>query len=289
MKSKMKKLITSLAIIAMLITAFAGCSKSNNTTENNTGAETEMNSGAESQTAEQLVNDNPIKPVKDDTKYAVEYFNRHAYTSDFSYNEAQPSWSIYWVYKEDNELRKVTLDDHMTVDGTYTVKLGDSMSEELITKYISNDEDSKYLDEILSPGADTVKLYIPLYGKTDEGDEIFSFEVKNNTSEELPVRNCAVSRFSIIYHGEPCEYMGLKKGDDIDKVIETLGSPNRELAFSSTGAHTYDIEMRYIDAENERTVFVVLELYYDGMDSEKTKAVLKYLHVYDHLEQNIAH
>lgn len=273
----MKKIMIVLTVIVLILTLLVGCSQDSGMSDQKAGSD------ATSQTAEKPVNDNPIKPVRDETKYAVEYFNQHAYTSDFSYNGKQPSLSNYWVYKEDNELRKATLDNYMTVSDSVKITAGDGLTEVLKTDYLNY---YKYnnLDEILYPDATAY-----LEGTTEDQQEIFRLKIKNTESKELPAKNCVVDCFTTGYQGEPCEYMGLHKGDDIDKVIDTLGSPNRALGFESSGSNTYDIHMIYIDAANKRTARVTLQLYYDGMDSENTKAVLDHIVVYNRIEENSAH
>lgn len=278
---KMKKYIAALSALAILAAAMSGCSQNNNS-----DTEATIKNSDSKQSTEQLVNDNPIKPGNDDIKYAVEYFNKHAYTSDFSLNEAQPGKDTYWVYKEYNELRKITLDDYMTVDGTLTITLDDGLDKVMKTDYLNYWEYND-LDETVSPEQGVI--HESLVGTTDDKKEIFNLYIDNTTDKEMPVKDCIIDSFSTGQEGEICEYMGLHKGDTLDKVIETVGSPNRMLTFNPTGSKTYNISMKYIDPENKRTTLLTVELYYDGMDSEKTKAVLTKIRVYDRLEEREAH
>ena len=139
----MKKLIISLAIIAMLATALAGCSKSNNTTENNTGVESEMNSGAE-----QLVNDNPITTYSEELAPILEYFNQYVYTSDFERNREHTNRTDYWVYKPNPKRPKLELSDEMKIDDTLTLKLGDDLTEFVKTEYNNHYEYNRNVDAL---------------------------------------------------------------------------------------------------------------------------------------------
>ncbi|MDE6208427.1 MAG: hypothetical protein K2M73_01995 [Lachnospiraceae bacterium] len=269
----MKRRIAILTVTVMMISAFAGCSQSADT------ASKEDN--AEGQAAEsQLVNDNPIQANVNEIKPAVEYFNEHAYTSDFTLNEHQPNLNSYWVYKEDNERRKVTLDNKMTVDDTLTIVAGDDLTEILKTDYLTNYE-SNDLDRTLNSNDTSM-----LYGTTADHNDIFTVDVKNFSENEQSVKDCTIYRFGTGYYGESCEYMGLHKGDSLDKVIDTIGSPNQYLDFDKRGAFEYRIVMRYVDAVNERTVQVNIKLTIDGDDKE---AIVDGIFLFDVIEDNIAH
>lgn len=53
-------------------------------------------------------------------------------------NTEQPSKRFYWVYKEPDKLRKVTLDDYMKVGDNLSITLGDDMTEIEKTDYLFN-------------------------------------------------------------------------------------------------------------------------------------------------------
>lgn len=137
----MKKLITAFTIIAMLMTVFAGCSQSNDTTENNTGAEAEKNSGVE-----QLVNDNPITTESEELASLLEYINQYVYTSDFEPNKNN---KFDFLVNEPNPKRsKVELSDEMKINDTLTVKLGDDLTEFAKTEYYDYREYNKNVDAV---------------------------------------------------------------------------------------------------------------------------------------------
>lgn len=265
----MKRFIAILTIAVMMIFAFAGCSQSTDTAPKENTAES------------QLVNDNPIQANVNEIKPAVEYFNEHAYTSDFTFNEHQPNLNSYWVYKEDNERRKVTLDNKVTVDETLTIVMGDDLTEILTTDYLTNYE-SNDLDRILS-GNNTSMLY----GTTIEHKDIFTVDVKNFSENEQSVKDCTIYRIGTGWsYGERCEYMGLHVGDSLDKVIDTIGSPNRYLDFYEKSRFEYRIVMGYVDAANERTAQVNIKLTINGDDKN---AVVEGIFLCNVIENNIAH
>lgn len=296
LKFKMKKAILAAitaAILCVTSVAATGCqnnSNSSNSGSDNAGAgdasnQQESNSSDALAPPADFVNDSPLECHEDDIKDAINYFNKHAYTSELSFNEAQPNKQSYWVYKELDELRKITLEDNMKIDGDFTVTLGDDMSKIESTDYLFNNQDKEKVETRLNRTTPVNNTWL-FNAVDDEGKDIFYVEVQNNSDSEIAADKCKIINMT---GAQQCEYMGLRTGDSFRKVLETFGSPNRELFVSATLMNTYEYHMTYIDVENEITLIVRVELNYKASDMEKSTATVSSISVVEGIDTKSAH
>lgn len=262
MKSKMKKLIISLTMIAMLMTAFAGCSQSGDTTENKTGEA-------------KLVNDNPITTYSEELAPILEYFNQYVYTSDFERNREHTNRTDYWVYEPNPERPKVELSDEMKIDDTLTVKLGDDLTEFAKTEYFNYKEYNRNVDAVYCKKVQYGPDYFSLYLNPTEDKDT---ELQYRTIEHIIMDSSA-----------EYDYLGITTGDTLEKVIQTIGSPNKEIRFERRGdPKTWNAYMYYTDSDKKLTLMVNIDLDFTKEEDPATVYVLS-LYDYDLEEYDTDH
>ena len=85
------------------------------------------------------------------------------------------------------------------------------------------------------------------------------------------------------------DYLGITTGDTLEKVIQTIGSPNKEIRFERRGdAKKWNAYMYYTDSDKKLTLMVNIDLDFTKAEDPATVYVLS-LYDYDLEEYDTDH
>lgn len=299
----MRKFFTVVLASAMIISA-AACSNTdsnqnnggntpassvqensadNRNSEASTGEEgTESTAAVSEQSVfEKIENDDPLTTENEELKPFLDYINEHVYTSDFDKPKKKKATTFY-VTNPSDKRQKLTLPGEIKLDDSVTVKLHDSMlslTESSYLKDSSFNPDKLISGNYLNEDEFNVKSeFADLYKGT--GNRVATVYFKNFEKDKTEAKNCTIYELTVTTptDSEPeIEYMGIKPGDTLEKVVSLIGSPNYEIHFESIHETTCNAFLDYVDFDNKVSLHFNIQI---DLSKDTDKAVVYCYTVY---------